>query len=47
MDTVTIPLERFEELVKKEAIYDEFMKDKELNIYPYTRIEEKEGRCQP
>ena len=46
-EAVAISLERYDELVKKEAIYDEFMKDKELNIYPYTRIAEKEGRCQP
>lgn len=41
-EAVSISLERYDELVKKEAIYDEFMKDKELNIYPYTRIAVKE-----
>lgn len=41
-EAVAISLERYDELIKKEAIYDEFMKDKELNIYPYQRIAVKE-----
>lgn len=38
--TVNITLERYEELIKKEVIFDELMKDKDINIYPYQRIEE-------
>lgn len=37
---IEISLERYDELIKKEALYDVLMKDKELSIYPYNRIEE-------
>lgn len=42
--TVNIPLERYEELVKKEALLDKLMEGKGVNVYLYQRIEEKEGR---
>lgn len=45
--TVNIPLERYEELVKKEALLDKLMEGKDINVYLYQKVEETEGRCQP
>ena len=39
--SVTISLERYDELIKKEAIYDELTKDKKFNIYLFQEVEEK------
>ena len=35
--TVEITLERYEELIKKEAIFDKLMEGKDINIYPYEK----------
>jgi len=45
--TVNIPLERYEELVKKEVLFDKIMEGKDVSVYPYTKVDENEGRCQP
>lgn len=39
--TVIIRLERYEELVKKEAFYDALMVDKKLNVYMYQDVKEE------
>lgn len=41
METVTISLERFEELIRKEALLDKIMEDKDISIYLYQRVEEE------
>lgn len=41
--SVTISLERYDELIKKEAIYDELTKDKKFNIYLFQEVEDKEN----
>ena len=38
--TVQISLERFEELIKKEALLDKLMEDKEVSVYLYQKVEE-------
>ena len=38
--TITINLERYEELIKKEALYDEITKGKKTNIYLYHEVNE-------
>ena len=35
--TVTVPLARYDELIRKEAIYDELMKDKGVNVYLFHK----------
>lgn len=37
--TVTIDLDRYTDLIKKEAIYDSLMKDKGVNMYLYVKEE--------
>lgn len=37
---IMIDQDRYDELIKKEALYDEIMKDKEISIYLYSRLEE-------
>lgn len=39
-EAVAIPLERYEELIKKEAIFDKLMEGKDVNIYLYKIPEE-------
>lgn len=39
-ETVTIGLERYEELVKKEAYYDALMVGKKLSIYMFEEVKE-------
>lgn len=39
--TVTIDLERFEELIKKEALLDKLMEGKDVSIYLYQKVEEE------
>ena len=38
--TVVMPLSRYEELIKKEVIYDEIMKNKDVSVYLYERVME-------
>ena len=38
---VKVPLARYDELIKKEAIYDEIMKDKGVNVYLFHKEEVK------
>ena len=38
--TIQIDLERYEELVKKEVLFDKLMEDKKLNIYLYQEVKE-------
>lgn len=38
--TVTMPLSRYEELIKKEVIFDELMKNKGVSMYLYEKVEE-------
>lgn len=40
---VEISLSRYSELVKKEALFDLYMRDKEFNVYVFQRLEEKEN----
>ena len=39
--TVTINLQRYEELVKKECLFDSLMEDKGINMYLYQKVEEE------
>lgn len=34
-ETVEIPLERYDELIKKEALFNKIMEGKEMNVYLY------------
>ena len=36
---VEITLERYEELVKKEAVFDKLMENKKISLYVYTEVE--------
>lgn len=38
--TITISLERYDELIKKEVLYDELTKDKCINMYLYQDVKE-------
>ena len=40
MANVQISLERYEELVKKEAIYDKIMEKRDVNLYLFEKVEE-------
>lgn len=46
-ETVTISIERYDELIIKEALLDKLMVDKDVNVYLCQRIEVAEGVCQP
>ena len=39
--TINIDLKRYEELVKKEALYDALMVGKKLSIYMYGDVKEE------
>lgn len=39
-NTITIDLDRYAELIRKEVLFDEIMKDKDINIYLYQKVEE-------
>ena len=39
--TITISLERYDELIKKEVLYDELTKGKQTNMYLYQEVNEK------
>lgn len=41
--TVNVSLERYEELIKKEALLDKLMEGKGVNVYMYQKIEEVKG----
>lgn len=38
--TITISLERYDELIKKEALYDGLTKNKGINMYLYQEVKE-------
>lgn len=38
--TITINLERYDELIKKEVLYDELTKNKGINMYLYQEVKE-------
>ena len=38
--TITISLERYDELIKKEVLYDELTKNKGINMYLYQEVKE-------
>lgn len=38
--TVSVSIERYNELIKKEALYDKLMEDKRLSLYVYTDMEQ-------
>ena len=40
-EAVAIPLERYDELIKKEALLDKLMEGKDVNIYLYQKVEEE------
>lgn len=40
MGSVQISLERYEELVKKEVIYDKIMEKRDVNLYLFEKVEE-------
>lgn len=46
-EAITISIERYDELIKKEALLDKLMEGKDVNVYLYQKVEETEGRCQP
>ena len=39
--TITISLERYDELIKKEVLYDELTKGKQTNMYLFQEVNEK------
>ena len=39
-EAIAISLERYEELVKKEALLDKLMEGKDVNVYLYQKVEE-------
>lgn len=39
--TVEISLERYEELIKKEALLDKLMEGKDVSVYLYEKMEVK------
>ena len=39
-DIIKIPLKRYDELIKKEAILDKLMEDKEVSVYLYQPVKE-------
>ena len=40
MGSVQISLERYEELVKKEVIYDKIMEKRDVNLYLFEKVED-------
>jgi len=38
--TITISLERYDELIKKEVLYDELTKNKGINMYLFQEVKE-------
>ena len=40
MGSVQISLERYEELVKKETIYDKIMEKRDVSLYLFEKVEE-------
>lgn len=38
---VAIDLERYNELIKKEALLDKLMENKSINVYLYQKVEEE------
>lgn len=38
---ITIDLDRYAELIRKEVIYDKLMEGKDINIYLYQKVEEE------
>lgn len=43
--TIKIDLERYDELIKKEVLFDKLMEGKDLSIYPYEKVKEVE-KCE-
>lgn len=41
MANVQISLERYEELIKKETIYDKIMEKRDVNLYLFEKVEEE------
>jgi len=39
-EAVAIPLERYDELIKKEALLDKLMEGKGVSVYLYQKVEE-------
>ena len=39
-EAVAISLERYDELIKKEALLDKLMEGKDISIYLYQKVEE-------
>ena len=39
-EAVAIPLERYDELIKKEALLDKLMENKDVSVYLYQKVEE-------
>lgn len=42
-EAITISIERYDELIIKEALLNKLMVDKDVNVYLYQRIEVAEG----
>lgn len=40
-EAVAISLERYDELIKKEALLDKLMEGKDVNIYLFQKVEEE------
>lgn len=45
-EAIAISLERYDELIKKEALLDKLMEGKDINVYLHYKVDETEGRCQ-
>lgn len=41
--TIQVSVERYEELIKKEALLDKLMEDKSVSVYLYNDMPEKGG----
>lgn len=46
-EAVAIPLERYDELIKKEALLDKLMEGKDVNIYLFQKVEEELKNAEP
>lgn len=42
-EAITISIERYDELIIKEALLDKIMVDKDVNVYLHYKVDEKEG----
>ena len=46
-EAVAITLERYDELIKKEALLDKLMEGKDVNVYLFQKVEEELKNAEP